>query len=112
MLVMSTTTQMLALTNEIEKLLMTNEFQHRIGDMKIKQLSRLTTAAALLYASAAFYVLSGIIAAIIDNEVLSEVTLALGVILTFGALTLLIIYSYNAIRIGKKQFEHKHDSAS
>lgn len=114
MLVLSTTTQMMALSGEIERLLVNqcDDFQHQIADEKIKQLSRLTRAATLLYLAAALFVLAGIWGALSTSVSVGDWILFTGVIITFVALGLLIIYSHNTIRIRRLQHQHNHEMYS
>lgn len=109
MLVLSTTNQMMALSGEIERLLAAekDDFQLHIIDLKISQLARLTQASTLLYISAAFYVLSGIAAAVLAIAEADKWILVCGVIVTFMALALLITYSYKAIKIRRSQHQNK-----
>lgn len=113
MLILSTTNQMMMLSAEIGELLSDkcSQFQHDISDKKIKQLGRLTRAAALLYVSAACFVLSGILGAFILGtawERIPEFVLILGVILVLIALCLLIMYGVHTIRIRMMQHSHTH----
>lgn len=112
MFVLSTTSQMMSLSGEIERLLKecNSGFQHHIADLKILQLVRLTRAATLLYIAATFFVLSGIWGALNQNNEWSEWILFGGVALTFVALWYLISYSYHTINIRKKQHQHTHDT--
>jgi hypothetical protein len=70
-------------------------------------LTRLTKATTLLYVSAACFVLSGILGAVLlDFEVskkVPEYVLLLGVVLILCALWLLIIYGINTINIRRMQ---------
>lgn len=108
MLVLSTTNQMMALSGEIERLLGTQhtDFQHHVADLKIKQLSRLTTAGTLLYVSAAFYVMSGLLSSTVEDHVIGGWILTFGVAVTFLALAILITYSFKAIKIRRIQHQH------
>lgn len=113
MLILSTTNQMMLLSSEIGELLSNkcSKLQHDISDRKIKQLGRLTRAAALLYVSAACFVLSGILGAFTigtEWERIPEFVLILGVILVLVALCLLIIYGVHTIRIRMMQHAHTH----
>ena len=114
MLVLSTTSQMMALSGEIERLLAAekDDFQLHIIDLKIQQLARLTQASTLLYISAALYVLSGIAAAVLTIPEADKWILVFGVMVTFGALALLIIYSYKAINIRRAQHQNKLSKAA
>ena len=113
MLIFSTTGQMMNLSAEINGLLSDkcSPFQHKISDLKIAQLTRLTRSAALLYTCAACFVLSGIFGAFQTISFLAglpNVILLIGVVLLLVALCLLIVYGYKAIGIRKMQHEHNH----
>jgi hypothetical protein len=73
-------------------------------------LTRLTKATTLLYVSAACFVLSGILGAVLlDFEVskkVPEYVLLLGVVLILCALWLLIIYGINTINIRRMQYNN------
>lgn len=107
MLVLSTTNQMMSLSQEIERLLTVKctSFIHDIIDLKIKQLSKLTSATTLLYIAAALFVFSGIFGALSQQEQIGQWILIAGVGVTFLALALLIVYSFKAIKIRKKQHQ-------
>ncbi|MFT4665659.1 MAG: branched-subunit amino acid transport protein AzlD [Polaribacter sp.] len=119
LLILSTTTQMMGLSTEIGGILSERctHFEHKISALKIKQLSRLTRATALLYVSAACFVLAGILGAILPevmgvNEKLPQYVLLLGVVLLLFALGLLINYGFNTIGIRKMQHgfnPHMHE---
>ena len=113
MLILSTTSQMMTLSSEIGSLLSNKctEFQHKISERKIRQLGLLTRASALLYLATGSYVLSGILGVIFENKSildLPSITLYLGTILVFIALTLLIVYAFRAVGIRKMQFDNNH----
>ncbi len=114
MLILSTTSQMMTLSAEINGLLQQKctEFQHLISAKKLKQLGLLTRAGALLYLASGIYVLSGILGAVIEtNSFYDAPSLLLygGTILVFGAFILLIIYAFRAVRIRELQFENNHN---
>jgi ABC-type protease/lipase transport system fused ATPase/permease subunit len=109
MLILSTVTQLLNLSTEINSLLSKkcSEFQHHISERKIKQLGLLTRANALLYLATGMYVLSGILGIVLASESLKSLpsmTLYIGTLFVFVAITLLITYAFRAIRIRKDQF--------
>ena len=112
LLIMSTVTQMIAVSNEINNLLKEKctPFQHNISDLKIKQLGLLTRATALLYFSAGCFVLSGVIGRIaefIDFKELPSIILYIGAVFILIALILLNLYGLKTVRIRKLQ--HKHN---
>ena len=109
LLILSTTAQMMGLSSEIGSILSEKctEFEHKISGLKIQQLTRLTRATTLLYVSAACFVLSGILGAVLPDfgfiKKVPEYVLLLGVVLILCALWLLIIYGINTIKIRKMQ---------
>ncbi len=114
MLILSTTSQMMTLSAEIGTLLSNKctPFQHQISDLKIKQLNRLTLSVALLYISAACFVLAGIAGSIVKEEFgnsIPKLILIVGVLLVLIALFILIIYGIKAIHIRKSQHQHNHN---
>lgn len=114
MLILSTTNQMMTLSNEINSLLQEKctDFQHLISAKKLKQLGLLTRASALLYLASGIYVLSGIFGAILENKTIYDVAsllLYIGTILVFLAFLLLIIYAFRAVKIRKLQFDNNHN---
>lgn len=113
LLIMSTTAQMMNLSAEIGSILQqkSTPLLHKVSDMKIRQLGRLTKSVTLLYVSAAFFTLSGLMGAILEKDMLSELSryiLIAGVILVLTALILLILYGFQTIRIRKLQHTHNH----
>ena len=114
MLILSTTSQMMTLSSEINSLLEVKctPFQHLVSDKKLKQLGLLTRAGALLYLASGLYVLSGILGALFETKSFYDapsLLLYLGTILVFVAFILLIIYAFRAVGIRKFQFEHNHN---
>ena len=70
MFILSTTSQMMTLSSEINSLLQEKctEFQHLISAKKLRQLDLLTRAGALLYLASGSYVLSGILGAVFETN--------------------------------------------
>lgn len=109
MLILSTVTQILSLSTEINQLLSKecSSFQQQLSERKIKQLGLLTRANALLYLATGSYVLSGILGVVFENKSIfniPSITLYIGTIFIFIAITLLIIYAFKAVKIRKDQF--------
>ena len=108
-LILSTTNQMMALSNEFDHLLLhkgVDDYNRRIAALKLDQLKRITRAATLLYVSAAGFVLAGMLGALLENKMLDyvpNVVLIGGVGLVLIALFLLVSYGYRAIRIRQLQ---------
>ncbi len=114
MLILSTTSQMMTLSSEINSLLQEKctDFQHLISEKKLKQLGLLTRASALLYLASGIYVLSGILGAVLEAASFYDIPSLLlygGTILVFIAFILLIIYAFRAVRIRKLQFDNNHN---
>ena len=114
MLILSTVTQMLSLSSEINSLVSQkcSVFQHEISERKIKQLGLLTRANALLYLATGSYVLSGILGAIFNVESkmsIPSITLYIGTLFIFVAISLLIIYAFRAVKIRQDQFVNNQD---
>jgi len=115
MLILSTVTQLLNLSAEINTLVSQecSIFQHEISKRKIKQLGLLTRANALLYLATGSYVLSGILGVIFESESMisiPSITLYIGTILVFISITLLIIYAFKAVEIRQDQFVNNQDN--
>lgn len=114
MLILSTVTLALSVSEEINKLLSTKctPFQHKISDLKLKQLGLLTRAGAFLYTAAGLYVLSGIIGALLETRSFYDIpslSLYAGTIFLFMALVLLVIFAYKAVTIRRIQFDNNHN---
>ena len=110
LLILSTSNQMLSLSEEIGRLLSgdTSAFNKEIAALKIKQLERLTKSITLLYLSAANFVLSGILKALLNldgYEFIPNIVLVVGVGFVLIALVLLIRYGFHAISIRKMQHQ-------
>ncbi len=117
MLILSTVTQMLNLSSEINGLITQkcSVFQHEISERKIKQLGLLTRANALLYLATGSYVLSGILGVIFESESIvsiPSITLYIGTVFVFMAITLLITYAFKAVKIRKDQFANNQNQHS
>jgi len=112
MLILSTTNQMMELSKETGYLVSKkcNEFEIKIAQKKMKQLSLLIRAATILYVASGLYVLSGILHVAQDNEPfnLSAIALYIGTTLLFIALTLLARYAFRDLRIRKLQYDNNH----
>ena len=111
LLINSTTSQIMALSSEINNLVSKKctEFQHALADKKIKQLSLVTKANFFLYLSIAFYVFSGILAVVTSAQSsfsLPNLALYIGTLSIFMALILLTLFSFRAVKIRQEQFEY------
>lgn len=105
LLILSTSNIILALSNEIGKLIEENK-KNSILLGKIKQLRLLTNALTGFYITAASFVLSGGLGFLLETKKsqIPQYILYIGVICTFVSLSLLIIYAYRAVNIRKQQF--------
>ena len=113
LLINSTTTQIMALSSEINNLVSKscNDFQHNIADRKIKQLTLLTRANFFLYLSVAFYVFSGILGVVIESKssfALPNLSLYAGTLTIFAAIIQLNVYAFRAVKIRREQFMYNN----
>jgi hypothetical protein len=108
MLVLSTTSQMMTLSGEVNSLLIDrcSNFDHMIARKKIKQLGLLTRASTALYIASGLYVLSGIFGVLEVLRVIANPILYLGTLFFFSALVFLIIYALRTVRIRELQFDN------
>ena len=108
-LILSTTNQLMALSNELDHLLThhaIDDYSRRIAALKLDQLKRITRAVTLLYVSAAGFVLAGMLGAVLEHRMVDYIpnfVLIAGVGLVLVALFLLVSYGYRAIRIRQLQ---------
>ena len=108
MLVLSTTSQMMTLSGEVNNLLVDkcSDFDHMIASKKIKQLGLLTRASTALYIASGLYVLSGIFGVLESLSAVANTILYLGTLFFFSALVFLIIYAIRTVRIRELQFHN------
>ncbi len=107
LLILSTSNIISGLSTEIAILIEKHEptFE-KIIKLKIKQLKLLTNSLTALYITAASFVLAGGLGFLVKDfkSDMPQYTLYIGVISTFIALFLLIIYAYRAVSIKQQQF--------
>lgn len=108
MLVLSTTSQMMTLSGEVNNLLIDkcNAFDQMVAGKKIKQLGLLTRASTALYIASGLYVLSGIFAVLDTLQGVANSILYIGTLLFFIALILLIVYALRTVKIRELQFHN------
>ncbi len=111
LLIMSTSSLSMGLSNEIAMLLK-EEGNPIVIKRKIKQLSRLNRSLTAFYVSCATLVVSGLISGLGkdyegNSKMWSEFLLWFSIVSIFVALTLLMIYSAKAVKIKRDQFEEK-----
>ncbi len=105
LLIMSTASLVANLSNEIASLIKENCTEYKqLIQKKIDQLTRLNRALVGLYFCSGALVLSGILKAVLSENIIPEALLFLGAILLFGALFYLMRYSIIAVKIRKQQF--------
>ena len=108
LLILSTSNIILALSNELNDFLTKETYVKHIHAQKIKQLRLLTWALTGFYITAAAFVVSGGLGFLLEskNAQIPRYALYLGVLCTFIALTLLIVYAYRGVSIRKQQFDN------
>lgn len=108
MLVLSTTSQMMTLSGEVNSLLIDkcSDFDHMIASKKIKQLGLLTRASTALYIASGLYVLSGIFGVLEFLRTIANTILYLGTLFFFSVLVFLIVYALRTVRIRELQFDN------
>lgn len=108
MLVLSTTSQMMALSGEVQSLLIDkcNDFDYMIARKKIKQLGLLTRASTALYTASGLYVLAGLFSVLSSLTTIANIILYLGTLFFFAALVFLIVYALRTVRIRELQFDN------
>jgi hypothetical protein len=105
LLIASTASLVGNVSNEIASLIQDNCQAHKaLIQKKIDQLTRLNRAMVSLYSSSAVLVLSGILKAVLSENLIPEALLFVGALLLFAGLFFLMRYSILAVRIRKQQF--------
>ena len=109
LLIMSTTNWSVALTNEINQLLVHEECNHNLLNKKIRQLSLINQALVALYLCTAMCATGGFVGGILQSEMetastLTTLLLCIGMFFLILATGMLIIYAYRATSIKKNQY--------
>ena len=112
LLIMSTSSLSMGLSNELTNLLNTPDSNHDIIRKKISQLSRLNRALTAFYISCAALVISGLINGLYGTinslgPKISEILLFFSIICILLALTQLMIYAAKAVSIKRTQYEER-----
>ena len=112
LLIMSTSSLSMGLSNELSSLLNTPDSNHDIIRKKIHQLSRLNRALTAFYISCAALVISGLINGLYGSLTplatkISEILLFFSIISILLALTQLMIYAAKAVSIKRTQYEER-----
>jgi len=108
LLILSTSSLMVALSNEINEYLGDKAENHEIMFRKLAQLKLLNTTMVLFYISVAFIVSSGLFSGLskvlsFENKTIDYIII-IGVVIFLSGLICLISYSYKAIIIRQDQF--------
>ncbi|MDW3192297.1 MAG: hypothetical protein R8G66_08030 [Cytophagales bacterium] len=112
LLIMSTSSLSMGLSNELTNLLNTPDSNHDIIRKKISQLSRLNRALTAFYISCAALVISGLINGLYGEAhslgpKFSEILLFFSIVCILLALTQLMIYAAKAVSIKRTQYEER-----
>lgn len=112
LLIMSTSSLSMGLSNELTNLLNASDSNHDIIRKKIYQLSRLNRALTAFYISCAALVISGLINGLYGTvhslaPKISEILLFFSIICILLALTQLMIYAAKAVSIKRTQYEER-----
>ncbi|WP_379952759.1 hypothetical protein [Dokdonia sp. R78006] len=106
LLILSTSTLMVALSNEINQMIEQSK-QKKMISHKLVQLKLLNTAMVFLYVAVAFLLISSVINGLFDLERTSLYTSVFAIILALIGILSLITYSFRAVRIRQQQFKNK-----
>ena len=109
LLILSTSNQLIALSNEIAERLKLDRCNDQISQRKLNQLKLLNKGLVGLYLGVGAMVASGILSGLqnfykISNEI-GLIVMLLGVMSVFVSITFLIIYSLKSVRIRQDQFK-------
>jgi len=103
MIIMSTSNMIIALNSEVSALNKKKEAFSEIISLKIQQLKRLNWAMVLLYSGILCFLLSGLLAVLIDTEdILIKIIMIAGVLCSLLAIAYLISFGFRAVRIRQK----------
>jgi len=106
LLILSTSTLMVALSNEINQMIEQSK-QKEMITKKLVQLKLLNTAMVFLYTAVGFLLISSVINGLFDLEKTSLYTSVLAIVLALIGILSLITYSYRAVKIRQQQFKNK-----
>lgn len=106
MIVLSTSSIMLALNGEITQLESAEIQNIEIIQAKLSQLKRLSISIVFQYVGVLLFLVSGIINAILPDQMkISETLLLVGVIVVSVSIIILLIYSIKAVTIRQKHLK-------
>ncbi|MBL4606126.1 MAG: hypothetical protein JKY02_10835 [Flavobacteriaceae bacterium] len=109
LLILSTSNQLIALSNEIAERLKLEICNDQISQRKLKQLKLLNKGLVGLYIGAGVMVASGILSGLQNfynfSNTLGIITMLLGVLSVFISISFLIVYSLRAVKIRQDQYK-------
>lgn len=109
LLILSTSNQLIALSNEISERLKMKICNDGISQRKLKQLKLLNKGLVGLYIGAGIMVASGILSGLQNfyhfSNTLGIITMILGVLSVFISISFLIVYSLRAVKIRQDQYK-------
>ncbi|WP_430410453.1 hypothetical protein [Kordia sp.] len=106
LIILSTSNLMVALTNELDKLINTCK-DETIINQKLAQLKLLNKAMVFFYVAIALLLTSGVIAGINDIYNVSTYLGILAIVVSTFGLISLIIYSVRSVNIHQNQFKNR-----
>lgn len=106
LIILSTSNLMVALSNELDKLISTCK-DDTIINRKLTQLKLLNKAMVCFYVAIALLLISGIIAGINDTFNVSTYLGILAIVVSTFGLISLIIYSVRSVNIHQNQFKNR-----
>lgn len=112
LLLMSTSTLLGQLSLEIKGLLEEHDDYKGLLKRKLMQLKLINLAMVFLYASVAFFVISGLVAGLYQsthamNDDIPIYLSVIGILCCLAALFLLMLFSFRAVKIKQDQFKSK-----
>ncbi len=106
LIVLSTSNLLISLNREISLLNQQKEKYREIIELKINQLKRLNWSLVLMYFGILFFLVSGVIGAIMEPEARYPVTgMIAGVLVLIAAIVILIVYGFRSIYIRQRHLK-------
>tara|TARA_R110001632_G_scaffold34766_1_gene88135 strand:- start:10638 stop:11024 length:387 start_codon:yes stop_codon:yes gene_type:complete len=109
LLILSTSNQLIALSNEISERLKLEICNDKISQRKLKQLKLLNKGLVGLYIGAGVMVASGILSGLQNfyhfSNTFGIIAMLLGVLSVFISISFLIVYSMRAVKIRQDQYK-------
>ena len=103
LIIMSTSNMLIALNTEVSALNRKKQVFAEIISLKIGQMKRLNLAMVFLYIGILCFLLSGLLAVMIDPQgILVRIIMICGVALSMAAIVFLISFGFRSVRIRQK----------